>query len=128
MTVSARLREGRPLNSEAMKNLTAGVLVCVAGLVAPVVQGGEEPRCVVGVNVTVKQVPSKRDVTNAWGIFALEPLPAGSYTLSFKARPANKSRGITKDNVLVATAYSIKIEGTKCPVKQTGLRSDKLIH
>ena len=51
----------------------------------------------------VKQMPSRRDVTNAWGIFALEPLPAGSYTLSFKARPANKSKGTTSDKVIVAT-------------------------
>jgi len=52
--------------------------------------------------VLVKQMPSRRDVTNAWGIFALEPLPAGSYTLSFKARPANKSKGTTSDKVIVA--------------------------
>ena len=110
-----------------MKNITAGVLLCVVGLAASVVQGGEEPPGVVGVNVTVKQIPSRRDVTNAWGIFAFEPLPAGSYTLSFKARRANESGGITRDNVLVATVYSIKIEGTKRAVKQTGLTSDKLI-
>jgi hypothetical protein len=111
-----------------MKNITAGVLLCVAILAASVVYGGQESAPgVVGVNVVVKQVPGRRDVTNAWGIFAFEPLPAGSYTLSFKARPSHDSRGITRDNVLVATSYSIKIEGTKRPVKQTGLTSDKLI-
>src|SRR5205807_9978099 len=82
---------------------------------------------VAGVDVLVKQMPSRRNVTNAWGIFALEPLPAGSYTLSFKARPANKSKGTTSDKVIVATLYSIKIDGTKHPVKQTGLSSDKLV-
>src|SRR5438270_8189884 len=101
------------LFSEVMKNITAGVLLCVVALAAPVVYGGQEAPGVVGVNVVVKQVPSRRDVTNAWGIFALEPLPAGSYTLSIKARRANESGGITRDNVLVATSYSIKIEGTK---------------
>lgn len=110
-----------------MKNITAGVLLCVVGLAASVVYGGLEAPGVVGVSVVVKQVPSRHDVTNAWGIFALEPLPAGSYTLSIKARRANDSAGSTRDNVLVATSYSIKIEGTKRPVKQTGLTSDKLI-
>jgi hypothetical protein len=62
-----------------------------------------------------------------WGIFALEPLPAGAYTLAIKARRANESAGRTSNKALVATVYSIKIEGTKRPVKQTGLTSDKLI-
>lgn len=110
-----------------MKNLAAGILSCAVFFAAAVVRGGEEPHGVIGVNVIVKQLPARRDVTNAWGIFALEPLPAGSYTLSIKARRANESGGITRDNVLVATVYSIKIEGTKQPVKQTGLTSDKLI-
>jgi hypothetical protein len=110
-----------------MKNITRGVLLCVVALTASVVYGGQETPGVVGVNVVVKQVPSRHDVTNAWGIFALEPLPAGSYTLSIKARRANESGGITRDKLLVATVYSIKIEGTKRPVKRTGLTSDQLI-
>jgi len=110
-----------------MKNIATGVLMCVAVLAASVVYAGQEAPGVLGVDVVVKQVPGRRDVTNAWGIFAFEPLPAGSYTLLFKARKANQSPGITHDNVLVATSYSIKIEGTKRPVKQTGLTSDKLI-
>jgi hypothetical protein len=105
----------------------AAVVFCAVAFAVSVAHSGQEPPGVVGVEVVVKQVPRKRDVTNAWGIFALEPLPAGSYTLSFKARRANESGGITRDNVLVATAYSIKIDGTKRPVKQTGLTSDKLI-
>lgn len=61
------------------------------------------------------------------GAFALDPVPAGSYTLSFKARPANASKGSTSDKVIVATLYSIKVEGTKRPVNQTGLTSDQLV-
>ena len=110
-----------------MKNIAAGVLLGVVALAAPVVYGGQEAPGVVGVDVVVKQIPGKRDVTNAWGIFAFDPLPAGSYTLLFRARKSNQSRGVTHDNVLVATSYSIKIEGTKRPVKQTGLSSDRLI-
>ena len=109
-----------------MKNITAGVLLCVVALAASVVYGEEAPG-VVGVNVAVKQIPSRRDVTNAWGIFAFDPLPAGSYTLSFKARPSHESKGSTSSKVIVATVYSIKIEGTKRPVKQTGLTSDQLV-
>ena len=101
--------------------------MCVAVLAASVVYAGQEAPGVLGVDVAIKQIPSRRDVTNAWGIFAFEPLPAGSYTLLFKARKANQSKGSTSDNVLVATVYSIKIEGTKRPIKQTGLTSDKLI-
>jgi hypothetical protein len=110
-----------------MKNMTRCVLLCVAALAAPVTDGGQEPPGVAGVDVFVKQMPSRRDVTNGFGIFALDPLPAGSYTLCFKARPANKSRGLTSDKVVVATVYSITIDGTKKQVKQDGLTSDKLV-
>ena len=107
--------------------MTAGVVFCVVAFATSVVYGGQESTGVYGVDVVVKQKPGKHDVTNADGIFALEALPAGSYTLSFKARPANKSKGITSDKVIVATSYSIKIEGTKRPVNQSGLTSDKLV-
>jgi hypothetical protein len=110
-----------------MKSMTRLILFCGVAFATTTVSGGQETPGVVGVNVVVKQIPNKRDVTNAWGIFALEPLPAGSYTLSIKARKANESGGITRDKVLVATVYSIKIEGTKRPVKQTGLTSNQLI-
>jgi hypothetical protein len=110
-----------------MKEMTRGILICVVALAASVAYGGQEAPGVVGVNVVVKQIPGRRDVTNAWGIFAFEPLPAGSYTLLFKARPANQSRDRTNDKVIVATIYSITIEGTKRPVKKTGLTSDQLV-
>jgi hypothetical protein len=110
-----------------MKNITAGVLLGVAALAGSVVYGGQEAPGVVGVNVAVKQIPGRRDVTNAWGIFAFEPVPAGSYTLSFKARPSHESKGSTSDKIIVATVYSITVEGTKRPVKQIGLTSDQLV-
>ncbi len=110
-----------------MKRVMRSNLFFVVALTAAAVYGGQEPPGVVGVNVAVTKIPSRHDVTNAWGIFALDPLPAGSYTLSFKARPANESRGKTGDKVIVATLYSIKIEGTKRPVKRTGLTSDQLV-
>jgi hypothetical protein len=109
------------------KTMTRSILLAWAVFAACAIYGGEPARGVAGVNVAVKQIPSRRDVTNAWGIFAFEPLPAGSYTLSFKARPANESRGSTSNKVIVATVYSITVEGTKRPVKQTGLTSDQLV-
>lgn len=124
---NARLIDGRMLSSEAMKNMTARVLIGVVALAAPVVYGGQEAPGVVGVDVVVQQIPSRHDVTNAWGIFAFEPLPAGSYTLSFKARPSHKSRGTTSSKVIVGTVYSITVEGVKRPVKKTGLTSDQLV-
>jgi hypothetical protein len=113
--------------SEVMKKMIGGILFCVVAFATSDIYGGQEDPGVAGVDVVVKQIPNKRDVTNSWGIFALDPLPAGSYTLSFKARPAKEIRGRTRDKVIVATMYSIKIEGTKRPVKQTGLTSDKLV-
>jgi hypothetical protein len=110
-----------------MKNITRVILFCGVVFATSVSYGGQTPPGVAGVDVVVKQKPNKRDVTNAWGIFALEALPAGSYTLSFKARPAKDSKGRTGDKVVVATSYSIKIEGTKRPVNQSGLTSDRLV-
>jgi len=110
-----------------MKNITVGVLLGVVALAAAVAYGGQDAPGVVGVSVAVKQIPSRRDVTNAWGIFAFDPLPAGSYTLSFKARRANESPGSTNSKVIVAMVYSITVEGTKRPVKKTGLTSDQLV-
>jgi hypothetical protein len=110
-----------------MKNMTGGVLFCVVALAASVVDGGEQAPGVVGVDVVVKEIPSRRDVTNAWGIFAFEALPAGAYTLSFKARRGSESPGSTSNKAIVAMVYSIKIDGTKRPVKQTGLTSDQLV-
>ena len=110
-----------------MKSMRRGILFCVVAFAASAINGGQETPGVAGVDVIVKQLPRKRDVTNAWGIFALEGVPAGSYTLTFRARPAKESKGRTSDKVIVATVYSIKIDGTKHPVKQSGLTSDNLV-
>jgi hypothetical protein len=103
------------------------LLFWLVAMTTAAVYGGHEDPGVIGINVVVKQMPNRRDVTNAWGIFAFDPLPAGSYTLSFKARPAKDSRSSTSDKVTVAKTYSIKIEGTKTRVNQSGLTSDQLL-
>jgi hypothetical protein len=110
-----------------MKRMTCGTLFFVAAMATGAVYGGQEDPGVAGVNVVVKQMPNRRDVTNGWGIFAFDPLPAGSYTLSFKARPANDSRSSTKDTVIVAKTYSIKIEGAKSSANPKSLTSDQLL-
>jgi hypothetical protein len=121
--------ERRRINSEVMKNMTRGIVFLLVALATPVSFGGQPARGVAGVDVTLKQRPSERAVTDARGHFALEALPAGSYTLSFRARKAEnlKTRGTTSDKVLVATAYSIKIEGAKRAVNKSGLTSDDLL-
>ena len=88
--------------------------------------GAEGPRGVAGVNVTVKQNPSKRATTDASGAFAFDGLPAGSYTLTFKAKKAGDTKTQTSDKVTVATSYSINIQGAKRVVK-SGLTGDDLL-
>jgi hypothetical protein len=122
-----RLRGERTLLSEVMKSMTHVILLCGVAFATSVSYGGQEPPGVAGVAVVVKQTPSKHDVTNAWGIFALDALPAGSYTLFFKARPASESKGTTSDKATVATSYSIKIDGARHPVKRSGVTSDNLV-
>ena len=112
-----------------MKNMTHGIVFLLVALATPVSYGGEPARGVAGVDVIVKQRPSDRAVTDGRGNFALEALAAGSYTLRFRARKAEnlKSRGTTSDKVLVATTYSIRIEGAKRAVTKSGLTSDDLL-
>jgi hypothetical protein len=112
-----------------MKNMTRGIVFLLVALAAPVIYGGEPARGVAGVDVIVKQRPSDRAVTDARGNFAMEALAAGSYTLRFRARKAEdlKSRGTTANKVMVATSYSIKIEGAKRAVNKSGLTSDDLL-
>jgi hypothetical protein len=88
--------------------------------------GAEGPRGVAGVDVIVKQNPSKRATTNASGTFAFDGLPAGSYSLTFKAKKAQDTKTKATDKVTVATSYTISIEGSKRVVK-SGLTSDNLI-
>ena len=114
------------LNSEVMKHVTRGIVFLLVALATPVIYGGEPARGVAGVDVIVKQRPSDRAVTDARGNFAIEALAAGSYTLTFRSRKAEHIPS-TSDKVIVATLYSIKIDGTKHAVNKSGLTSDDLL-
>ena len=107
--------------------MTSAILFCVAVFATSVSYGGQEAPGVAGVDVVLKQNPNKHAVTDGHGNFALEALPPGSYTLSFRAPRAKAPQETTRNKIIVATSYSIKIEGTKRPVNQSGLTSDKLI-
>ena len=115
------------LNSEVMKHMTRGIVLLLVALATPVIYGGEPDRGVAGVDVIVKQRPSDRKVTDARGNFAMDALAAGSYTLTFRARKAEDLHHSTSDKVIVATLYSIKIDGTKRAVNKSGLTSDDLV-
>lgn len=118
-----------------MKHMTRGIVFLLVALATPVIYGGQsEPEPgpgsgVAGVDVLVKRRPDTQAVTDSRGNFALDALPAGSYTLTFRARKAQdlKSKGSTSDRFIVATSYSIKIEGAKRPVNKSGLTSDDLL-
>ncbi len=109
------------------KNMTLGIVLLVVACVISTTYGGEPGSGVAGVDVFVKQNPSKRAVTSPRGNFAMDALPAGSYTLTFRARKAQDLTHSVPDKVLVATSYSIKIDGTKRPVNKSGLTSDDLL-
>lgn len=110
-----------------MKNLTRGIAFLLVTLATPLISGGEPARGVAGVDVIVKQRPSDRAVTDGRGNFALEALAAGTYTLTFRARKAEDDHRSTPDKVIVATLYSIKIDGTKRAVKKSGLTTNDLL-
>lgn len=99
----------------------------LVALATPVLSGGQPARGVAGVDVIVKQRPSDHKVTDARGNFAMDALAAGSYTLTFRARKAEDLHHSTSDKVIVATLYSIKIEGTKQAVNKGGLTTDALL-
>ena len=123
----AGLEQRCVLNSEVMKTITHGIALVVLTVAISAIYGEEPPRGVNGVDVILKQDPRTHALTDRRGNFALDALPAGSYTLTFRAR---KASGITKsvsDKVIVATSYSIKIDGTKRAVNKTGLTSDDLV-
>jgi hypothetical protein len=123
----AGLEQRGTLNSEVMKSMARGILFLLVAFATPVISGGEPARGVAGVDVLVKQRPRDRAVTDARGNFALEALAAGSYTVTFRARKAEDLHHNTSDKVIVATVYSIKIDGTKRAVNKSGLTSDDLL-
>jgi hypothetical protein len=110
-----------------MKCRARDLMLLLLALAAPVVYGGQSGGGVGGVEVIVKQRPSDRTVTNGRGDFALEALAAGSYTLIFRSRKADDMHRSTSDKVIVATSYSIKIDGARRAVQKTGLTSDDLL-
>jgi len=110
-----------------MKNMTRGIVFLLVAFATSVTYGGQPPRGVAGVDVIVKQNPSKRAMTDTRGNFALDGLAPGSYTLSFKARKAKEDSKAPADKVTVADSYAIKIDGTKRAVTASNLTSNKLI-
>ncbi|HYJ05356.1 MAG TPA: carboxypeptidase-like regulatory domain-containing protein [Chthoniobacterales bacterium] len=110
-----------------MKNMTRGILLLLVACATSVSYGGQAPRGVAGVDVVVKQNPSKRAVTDVRGNFAFDGLAPGSYTLSFRAQKAANTKTTTTDKVTVATSYSIKIDGAKRSVIQSKLTGDRLL-
>ena len=109
-----------------MKSITVGIMIITAASAFSTLDAADTPRGVAGVDVFLKQNPSKRTMTNAKGAFAFDGLPAGSYTLMFRAKKAQDTKTQSSTNVTVATSYAIRIEGTKRVVKG-GLTSNHLI-
>lgn len=109
-----------------MKHMTHSILV-LSILCAMPVAYAEAPKGVAGVSVVVKQNPSKRTVTDARGNFSLEGLPAGSHILTIRPQKAQDTKTASTTKVIVATTYSIKVEGTKRAVNKSGLTSDTLL-
>lgn len=112
-----------------MKHMIRGFLLLSVLFAMPVVYGAAPPapKGVAGVSVVVRQNPTKRAVTDAGGNFSFEGLPAGSYTLAFHPQKATDTKTVSTTKAIVATSYSIKVEGTKRPITQSGLTSDKLL-
>jgi len=109
-----------------MKTITTGIVFCTVALAASLTCGGEEPRGVAGVNAALKQNPKKKAVTDAQGNFILS-VPAGTYTLFVWGPSAKDLHQTTRTVMIVATAYSIKVEGAKRSANQNSITSDRLI-
>ena len=110
-----------------MKNMTRGIVFCVVAFAASLSYGGQEPSGVAAVNVALKQNPKKKVVTDTQGNFVLSALPPGSYTLFVWGPSAKDLHQTTGSVMIVATSYSIKVEGAKRSANQNHLTSDTLI-
>jgi hypothetical protein len=115
-----------------MKNITRSIVFLLFALAMPVIYGGQPApgapgSGVAGVDVIVKQRPGDRAVTDARGNFTIEALAGGSYTLTFRARKAEDLHHHISDRVIIASSYSIKIDGTKRTVSIDGLTSNNLL-
>lgn len=108
-----------------MKHMIRGILLLSILLGLPVAYS-QTPKGVAGVTVTLKQSPAKRSVTDARGTFSFEGLPAGSYTLTFKAAKAQDTKTVSTTQTIIATSYSVNVEGGAHPITQK-LTSDSLI-
>jgi len=108
-----------------MKQMIRGMLL-FSVLFGLSVAYGQTPKGVAGVTVTVKQNPAKHAVTDAHGAFSFDGLPAGSHTLTFRAQKAKDTKTVSTTQAIIATSYSIKVEGGAHPITQK-LTSDSLI-
>jgi hypothetical protein len=108
-----------------MKHIIRGILLLSILFALPIAYG-QAPKGVAGVSIGVKQNPTKRTLTDARGNFLLEGLAAGSYTLTIRAQKSQETKMASTTKAIIATSYSIQVEGTKRPVTQT-LSSDKLL-
>lgn len=110
-----------------MKHMARSILPLFVGFAVSIVNGGQPAPGVPGVDVQVRQNSAKRAVTDSHGAFSFEGLAPGSYTFAFRARKAQDLKNTPTDKVTVAESYSIKIEGTKRSVNQSGLTSTQLL-
>jgi hypothetical protein len=108
-----------------MKQMIRGMLL-FSILFGLSVAYGQTPKGVAGVTVTDKQNPAKHAVTDAHGAFSFDGLPAGSHTLTFRAQKAKDTKTVSTTQAIIATSYSIKVEGGARPITQK-LTSDSLI-
>jgi len=110
-----------------MKKILGSTLVLGILFATPATYADQPMRGVAGVEVMVKENPTKRIVTDSRGSFALQGLMPGNYTFIFRAQKAKDSKAVTATgSVTVAQTYSIKVEGTKRPVNLSAI-SDQLL-